>query len=317
MIMKLLDLFYATDLVTPQPSRSNAVIALGGGGARGIAHLGVMQEVSRSQVIVDRIVGVSMGSLVGALFAHEPNVNRVKDQVIALVESPFFQSKCALLGGADCGSYQSEATDFGWYDRIKRYLSAHLQFSRAVTNASLVDESAFREIIDHLLPDIGIEDLTIPLSIVAVDLLSGHRVVLETGSLRQAVQASIAIPGIFPPVRWDNMLLCDIGVVHSVPTRLAKSYGAQLTIAVDVGQHHTAVERCDTAMDAMMRIQDIGETLLRREVLDVADITIRPDVGGVAWFDFSRPDQLIQEGQRAARRALSSHYSFSAKRDTS
>ena len=137
-----------------------------------------------------------------------------------------------------------------------------------------------------------------------MDLLTGQRVVLEKGPLRQAVLASSAIPGIFPPVRWNDMLLADIGVVESVPTIIAKSYDSDLTIAVDVGQDHTKIKECATAIEVMMRVDDICEQLMRRQLLDIADVVIRPNVGSVAWFDFGEPERLIREGRAAGHRAF-------------
>ncbi len=154
------------------------------------------------------------------------------------------------------------------------------------------------------MPDVDIRDLPIPLSIVAVDLLSGQRVVLEQGPLRDAVRASASIPGIFPPVRWGEMLLSDIGVIESIPTLVASAYASDLTIAVDVGQDNTRINGCNTAIEVMMRVDDICERLMRRHLNDAADLVIRPDVGNVAWFDFSQPERLIAEGRAAAHRAI-------------
>lgn len=306
--MNLLDLFSFSkaDLETQTTAERRAVIALGGGGARGLAHLGVMQAIGESGVQTEQIVGVSMGSLVGAMCAVEPDIRRVQAKAIELLRSPVFQLKQELLFGAEMPISDEETSGsyFAWYGRIKKYLSTHRKLNRAVTSPSLMSETTFAEAIDFLLPDIQMEELVTPLAIVAVDLLSGHRIVLEKGSLRKAVRASIAIPGFFPPVPWDDMLLCDIGVVDSLPTSIAKSYASDLTIGVDVGQEHTSIHECNTALDVMMRMQDIGEILLRRHVLDTADLIIRPEVGNIAWFDFSEPERLIQAGRDAAHKTL-------------
>ena len=166
------------------------------------------------------------------------------------------------------------------------------------------DEVKLSESINYLVPDIDIQDLPVPLSIVAVDLLSGQRVVLEKGSLQKAVCASSAIPGIFPPVPWDDMLLADIGVIESVPTVVARMYASDLVIGVDVGQDPTKVESCDTALQVMMRIDDISEQLMRRHLIEAADLIVRPNVGGTPWYDFTKPEEMISEGRRSGHRAL-------------
>ena len=230
----------------------------------------------------------------------------MQTKAIELLRSPIFQLKQELLFGAERPTHDEESLGsyFSWYERIKKYLATHRKLSRAVSSPSLMPDEPVREAIEYLLPDIDLRDVRTPLAIVAVDLLSGQRIVLESGSLREAVRASIAIPGFFPPVRWGDMLLCDIGVVDSLPTKIAKSYASDLTIGVDVGQEHTSIHQCNTAIETLMRMQDIGEILLRRHVLDAADIIIRPDVGNVAWFDFSEPERLIAAGREAAHREL-------------
>jgi NTE family protein len=305
MAVKLLNLFLPSKPEVVEPTQRKAVVALGGGGARGLAHLGVMQSIGESGVQTERIVGVSMGSLVGAMCAVDPDILRVQAKAIELLHSPIFQLKQEILFGASPPKdEESSGSSFSWYGRIKKYLNAHRKLTRAVTGPSLISEAPLQESIEHLLPDVDIQDLATPLSIVAVDLLTGQRVVLEKGPLRQAVQASAAIPGIFPPVPWGDMLLSDIGVIESIPTVVAQSYATDLTIAVDVGQDNSKIHECKTALEVMMRVDDICERLMRRHALNVADLVIRPDVGNIAWFDFTEPERLIAEGRAAGHRAM-------------
>ena len=283
----------------------HAIVALGGGGARGIAHLGAMKAIGQSHLTIKRIVGVSMGALVGAMCAVDTNADSAAAKAIQLLRSPVFQLKQEILmGTAPPTDRESSGGIFSWYDRLKAYVSAHRKLTRSVTHASLISDSPLIESIHALVPDIDISDTKVPLSIVAMDLRSGSRVVLENGPLRLAVQASMAIPGIFPPVRFGNMLLSDIGVIESVPTLIAKSYASELTIAVDVGQDSMVVDDCNTALDVMMRVDDICERMMSRNAMRFADIVIRPSVGGFAWFDFSKPEVLIDAGLQAARTAL-------------
>lgn len=303
--MKLFNRFSPWSSEPISPTRHSAVVALGGGGARGLAHLGAMQAIGESGVQIERIVGVSMGGLIGAMCAIEPDIKRVQSQALQLLASPIFQAKQkALCGAAPPTDEEHSGSTFSWYTRLKRVLDAHRRITRVATGPSLIDDAPLRESIEHLLPDCDIADVTRPLSIVAVDLLSGQRVVLEKGPLRKAVAASAAIPGIFPPVPWDDMLLCDIGVVESIPTLIAQSYASDLVIAVDVGQNPNRIERCDTALDVMMRLDDVCERLMRRHVIEAADVVIRPSVGDVAWFDFSEPERLIELGRAAGLESL-------------
>ena len=122
-----------------QRSRPRAVVALGGGGARGIAHLGVMQAIGESGVQTERIVGVSMGSLVGAMCAADPDILRVQTKAIELLRSPVFHKKQQLLfGAAPPADDESSGGIFSWYGRIRKYLTAHRKLTRVVTGSSLI-----------------------------------------------------------------------------------------------------------------------------------------------------------------------------------
>lgn len=306
--MNLVNLFRPPKptLLGRDAKRRSAVIALGGGGARGLAHLGAIQAIGEAGVQTERIVGVSMGSLVGALCASEPDIARVQAKAIQLLRSPVFQLKQKILFGAASPEEETSAGIFSWYGRVRKYLKAHRKLTRAVTSPALMSDEPLQESIDALLPDVDLQDLPIPLSIVAVDLLSGQRVVLEKGPLRKAVRASAAIPGIFPAVPWDAMLLSDIGVIESIPTLVAQAYAEDLTIAVDVGQNLSRIDQCNTAIEVLMRVDDICERLVRRQLLDAADVLIQPNVGSCPWFDFTHPEHMICEGHKAGHKALAS-----------
>ncbi|WP_372723346.1 patatin-like phospholipase family protein [Novipirellula sp.] len=310
--MNLVDLFgfrassrSESPRLEPQNRQRNAVIALGGGGARGLAHLGAIQVVGEAGIQTERFVGVSIGALVGAMCALDSETRRVQAQTIEFLFSPAFSRNQHLLFGST-GSRMEDAESgvMAWYNRVRYLYSAHRRITRAATRASLMPEAILSEGIEALVPDIEFSGLPTPLSIVAADLRSGNRIVIEKGPLRKAIQASMAIPGIFPPVQWDGMQLCDIGVVDALPSMIAKSYASDLTIAVDVGQSHSHVDDCSTALDVIMRMQDIGECMMRREKADLADLVIRPDLHGVDWFDFSHPERIIDAGREAARRRI-------------
>ena len=105
-----------------------------------------------------------------------------------------------------------------------------------------------QDVVDNLIPDADISDAVIPLSVVAVDLRSGHMVVLEKGPLRDAVRASASLPGIFPPIPFNGMLLCDVGVFYSLPTTVARTYAPKkCLVAVDVSSDLSPLPACETA----------------------------------------------------------------------
>ncbi len=280
-------------------------LALGGGGARGVAHLGVIEGLLEADFSIERIVGVSIGSLAGAMYAFDPDIHRVQEQALSFLLSPKFQCHQQNLSRAHPSTVnESMGGIFTWYDRVKDFLRANLVCHRAMRYPSLLPGFLLQEVVDHLLPDAGISESIIPMSIVSVDLLSGHKVVLEKGSLRDAVRASCSLPGIFPPVELDGMLLCDIGLFNLIPTTTTRSYGTNCLVAVDIRSRLKRLARCETVVDVLMRMNDVGENLFRKHVSAEADLIIRPDVSGVEWFDFSSSRQLLEAGRTAARKAI-------------
>jgi NTE family protein len=182
---------------------------------------------------------------------------------------------------------------------------ANRMLYRAVRHSSLLPGLLLEEVVNHLLPDADIADARIPLSIVAVDLDTGQPVVFEKGSVRLAAQASASVPGIFPPVAIGDRLLCDIGGFCALPLGVARTYAPTMLVAVDVGSNLKPLRRPPTALDVLMRMNDIGSAMFREQLRAEADLTIVPAVSNVPWFDFTSVDAMIDAGRVAARSALS------------
>lgn len=284
-------------------AQRRVTLALGGGGARGVAHLGVIEEVLRAGWDVGRVIGISIGSLAGAMFAFDPDIDVVQRRALDFLLSPEFSQRQQDLMRARPRDEAALGGLFAWYHSVADYLQAHQKLTRAITRRSLLSGALLEEVCDHLLPDADIADAVVPLGVVAVDLLTGEPVVLERGPLRTAVRASASLPGIFPPVEFDGRLLCDLGVVASLPARIARQGEACPVIAVDVASRLRPVE-CATALDVLMRMMEIGEWMFREELRAAADLLIAPEVGHIHWADFSQSASLIQIGREAARDAL-------------
>lgn len=286
--------------------RGNTVLALGGGGARGLAHLGVMEVLTDAGVNVDRIVGVSVGSIIGALCAFGGDPREVQRRTTDYLRSEPFQRHQAALYGTRRGQKNGNGHRHGflWFNRVKEYLTANRLVHRVMLRPSFLPSKLLQEVIEALLPDADIADARIPLTIVAVDLKTGNRVALEKGPLRTAVMGSASLPGIFPPVELDGKLLTDIGIFSALPTPVSRTYSPNPLIAVDVSPCIECVDCCETALDVMMRMEEIGGTLFREHVLGLADVVIRPEVGTLEWSDFSAVETVIEQGRTAARATL-------------
>ncbi len=284
-------------------SGRRASVAFGGGGARGIAHLGVMQAIAESGVTIDHLSGISIGAIAAALCALEPDTRRVQSKAVEYLRSPQFQ-RCERQMFGSTPTVGQTTTALGWLQRFQRIVSAHRRATRAMRSLAILPPSALCGVVEALYPDIGIEDLPIPLTIVALDILSGQRVELSSGSLRDAVRASASIPGVFEPVAWGELLLCDIGMVEVVPTVTAKRHATDLTIAVDVADPIADISKCNNVLELLRRVQHVSEYELRHHSLAHADQVIRPAIGTRPWFDYSNPEDLIEAGYLAGLQAV-------------
>lgn len=284
-----------------------ASVALGAGGARGISHLGVIQAIQEMGFQLNHLCGISIGAVAGALCAVDADIERVQAKALAFIDSPEFKRHrdrmFATTPAPGCNSSPS-----GWLRRAKKIFSVQQKLTRAIRGVSILPEQVLQHVVDSLLPDIGIEQTRLPLSIIAVDLLSGQRVELQEGSLRDAVRASASIPGVFPPVPWGPMLLCDIGVYEAVPARTAREQSKDLTIAVDVSNGITPIEGCKNVLEVFNRVQCLAEYELRHHSLSHADVVIQPAVAGRAWFDFESREKLIRMGYEAAMSQLQAFF---------
>ena len=280
-------------------------LALGGGGARGVAHLGAIDALLAAGLEIERLVGVSSGSLVAAMFAFEPDIEKVLEQVGNFLHSPeFARHQSLLLRVHPAPNVQGDHGMLSSYHRVADFLRANRMLYRAVHQSSLIPGLLLEEVVNHLLPDADLADASIPLSIVAVDLHTGRPVVFEKGSVRLAVKASAAVPGVFPPIEFENQLLCDIGGFCALPLGIARAYHPECLIAVDVGSNLKPLVQSPTALEVMMRMNDIGSAMFREQLRTQADLTIVPDVADVPWFDFSTSANMIDAGRDAATAAL-------------
>lgn len=290
----------------PRSEWADATVMLGGGGARGLAHLGAMRAIGHSGIGVGRMVGVSMGALMAALCAVERDVERAEALARDFLESDRYRSLQQRVVGAAAGASGRDESNARWLRRWTRLFWAQKAIGRAATTESLLPSTLLEAITEELLPDIEIEDLRTPLHLIAVDLRSGERVVLDRGPLRKAVVASMSIPGVFPAVEIDGRKLSDVGVYDAVPCDLAreKMHDVGELIVIDVSPTESANAACKTALQSVLRFQELAESRIREQQLQLADLVVRPHLGSVAWFDFTNPDPLIQAGYDAAAGAL-------------
>jgi len=276
-------------------------LVLGGGGARGLSHIGVLKVFEQECIPVDVIVGTSIGAMVGGAYACGISSQELEKKVRDYVNSAEFRSSAIKAMGDIYGREREGLTQ-----KIQSFLKNQLYVIQMLFKPGILSIDAFQSMIHNFIPDILIEDTRIPFRAVATDLLTGEQIVFYKGSLRQAVIASSAVPGAIEPVKEGERLLSDGGIISLIPVSVARREGVDLVIAVSVGRDLSTDEEFKTAKDIYYRACEITSDKLERYELMNADIIIRPDVKNIHWTGFSEAIDLIREGEKAARERIQS-----------
>ena len=249
----------------PVPKPPRIGLALGGGAARGFAHVGVIQVLEENGIKVDLVAGTSAGSLIAAIYASGKNGKEMQ----ALAES------------------MDEGAITDWSFPLR----------------GLIRGEALARYVRDKTGGKGIEQMVVPLGIVATDLSDGSPILFRSGDTGTAVRASSAVPAVFQPVKIGQREYVDGGLVSPVPVRFAREMGAQVIIAVDI----TSPPEKDPPMDAfrmlMQTFSIMGRSINSFELRD-ADVLVRPRLDGVASADFTARRRAIQAGRDAAQAVL-------------
>lgn len=252
---------------TPKAEKMRLVLVLGGGGARGMAHVGVLEELERAQIPIDLIVGCSAGAIVGALYANHPRAEHIKN-----ILSPLRRSDLMEL---DLFTY---CHGLGHGNKLKRFLLCHLEH-------------------------IPFEELKIPLVIVATDLSTGELVAFNEGPVAPAVHASSAFPFFFSPLFLYNRIFIDGGTVNPIPVDVARLHNADVIIGVDLSE--LLPDTLPTNMFGVLkRAIEIQFYRQSEACTDGADLIIRPEVSDVGVFSEGFNKLTYDAGREAARAAI-------------
>ena len=255
-------------LVTDKP-RPTIALVLGGGAARGFAHVGVIRALEQEKVPIDMVIGTSVGSLIGAIYAYDTNSFELEWTAFSLEKDQVF----------DYGIF-SMFTDMGPVKGDK--LEAFIKSKVPVTN---------------------IEDLKLPFAAVATDLNRGTRVVIDHGPVARAVHASSAIPGVFNPVEHQGKLLVDGGVMDNIPISVAREKGADIVIAVDISENVINFNITNLIDVTLQSINIMFRENVVHKLKD-ADVLIVPAVGDVGMLDFSQKKRCMLAGIEATKKVM-------------
>lgn len=277
-------------------NRFKSALVLSGGSARGLAHLGVIEEIGRRNIRFDMIVGSSMGAIIGGLYAYYGDAATVVAKLRKLFASDLFVKTASAVIDDGTGQFIPD----GFLDRFIRLFRRGVYYTHSMLRSELVSESLYGEIMGMLMPDIAIENLPIPFAAVAMDLATGDEIVITKGSLRKAVAASSAIPGLFPVIEINGRPLLDGGWVDNVPVAPAIALGAHFVLAVDTTLEISGMPPYpQTAIETAFRCNEIGRILLTRHRKSHADVLIAPEIGEVFWADLTALDKCVSAGRAA------------------
>jgi len=278
---------------------TNLGIALGGGGARGLAHIGVLKVLDREKIPIHSITGCSMGAVVGGLYAYFGNALEVEKFTFDALKNPKF----AHLNLDNLSEYPNSDKDESFFNKVTDFVRDRIAVLRAIREISVINQEETEKIFS-LIPNPKIKDLKIKFSAIATDLLTGEEINFTEGNLRDVLKASSAIPGVFPPVKLSGKLLVDGSASESVPVSKVKEFCSDRILAVDVTRNINSPVRLDKAIEIVFRTQDISSYHLSKERLKEADLIISPDVKQYQWSDFKFAKKLIKRGEDEAEKLL-------------
>ncbi len=268
--------------MSPVGKRKKRVgLALSGGAARGIAHIGVLEVLDQEKIPIDMIAGTSAGAIMGAVYA----------------------------AGQDTHAMVAHALDAGW-KRLAPLVDISLPVSGFLKGKKIIGLIA-----EYVGGDIKFSDLKIPFACVATDIYTGEEVVLNSGSVAEALRASISVPGIFTVVKRGDHYLVDGGLTTPVPVNVVKRMGADFIIAVNVNadvtdrmpkasQKRLQARKEPNLLQVLMQSLYITTYSLAATSMAEADIIIEPSMPHIYTADFHKADEMIERGREAARKAL-------------
>lgn len=291
------------------PGRPRIGLVLGGGGARGAAHIGVLRELERQKIPVDAIAGTSMGAIIGGLYAAGHTVDELEELVRSIDWNDAFTDDTRR----EDKRFRRKQDDREYPIGLELGLrDGELRLPRGAVAGQKV-ALLLRSLTLHVPSDQDFDLLPIPYRAVAADLVTGQPYVMGKGDLAHAIRASMAAPGVFAPVEYDGRTLVDGGLDGNVPVATIRDMDVDVIIAVDVEFPLYAPEQLNTALDVtaqMLTILIRNETREQLATLGHDDILIRPDLGQFGSADFGGIGAAIEPGvdaTKAAAARLSTH----------
>jgi|WetSurSiteA1Bulk_404760.scaffolds.fasta_scaffold02519_3 NTE family protein len=280
-------------------------LVLGGGGAKGAAHIGVLKVLEEQKIPVDYIAGTSMGAIVGALYASGLTADELEKVITAIDWNDVFS------GDPDRRDidYRRKQEDFQHLSKI----SVGISDGKVLTPKGLIKDQKVNVLFETLMlhtADINdFDKLPIPYRAVAADLETGDMVVIKGGRLADAARASMSVPGAFPPIELNGRFLIDGGIVRNVPIDIVREMGADIIICIDVDKPLPKREELGGSLSILNQMIDI---MMKKNVKDQIktlgsqDVYINPELGELGSTDFDKAAEIARRGEKAAREKIDS-----------
>jgi len=269
-------------------------LALGGGGVRGLAHIGIIRALQKD-IPIDMIAGISMGAIIGGYYALNKDVVALEKKVKGIISKK------------DVKEIEKIVSGHSPVDEKKLIMETLLTFVKQVylMNLRVIKRWVFsgKEIdwvFNELGLDVDFQKTQIPFVCVSADLRSGKEVIIGDGNIKDAVLASVSLPGVFPPVKRGEQLLVDGGIIGSVPVDAARAMGADVVIAVGVEALVDYNKILGNGIDIMFQADAVRAYTLSQLRMRDADFVIYPEVGNISWASFSKAEDCIKAGEAAA-----------------
>jgi len=267
-------------------------LALGGGAARGLAHIGVLKALQDARIPIDIITGTSIGAVIGSIYADKADAYSVMEKIDAYLHSTDFKrTRLDFIKNSD-----NEVTNY--FGHFKKIFKTSLFFAVSLKNSSFISEKSFKSNLECIIPQRNIEDAAVKLGLVSMDLESAEEIVFHSGKMIDRVMASCAIPGIFPPFNYGKRYLIDGSWVNPVPVDLAKSMGANFIIAADVNPVMSHDVTNINGWNIIIKSSEASRIALKKCKLSGADIVIPIDLMDIHWADFLQLKKCIAVGEK-------------------
>ena len=273
-------------------------LSLSGGGARGLSHLGSMEELQKAGIQIDMVAGCSVGALLGAMYAAEPDVDIVREKILKQIGKE--DGQIIPVEYVDDDSREERRSVFR---KVTGSLRKSIYYGISLAQIAHLATSKLTETFSKLLPDVDIQDLKLPFACSATDLNSQQPYYFTKGPLIEAVAASCSIPGLYQPIKKGKMALVDGAWSALHHGNQLRAMGSDFVIAVDI-QHEIRDNELINGLDVVVRSNMAARTVLSQIQIKEADVVIRPDICHINWWDFSSSASCIVLGKEEAERQM-------------